>query len=79
MAPLTHSSRAPPRRNLFSAVALFSVLVLGILAVSVLHAGQERRFAPSLEELEDIDFENHEEVKEFLASKVRASAGDQYL
>lgn len=81
MAPLVHRDRASPRRNLASIFALFSVIVLGLLAISVLHTGQEaRRFAPTLEELDDIDFDNHEEVKEFLASKVRASAaGDQYL
>lgn len=80
MAPPIHTDRVSPRRNLFSFFAVFSVIVLGLLAISVLQTGQEaRRFAPTLEELDDIDFDNHEEVKEFLASKVRASAGDQYL
>lgn len=80
MARPAFTERAAPRRSMFSIFALFSVLVLGILALSVLHSDQEtRRFAPTLEELDDIDFDNHEEVKEFLAAKVRASAGDQYL
>lgn len=81
MASPVFSERAARRRSIFSSIfALFSVVVLGLLALSVLHSGQgPKRFAPTLEELDDIDFDNHEEVKEFLASKVRASAGDQYL
>lgn len=80
MAPAVFKERAVPRRSIFSFFALFSVIVLGLLAVSVLNSNPNpRSFKPTLEELDDIDFDNHEEVKEFLASKVRASAGDEYL
>lgn len=80
MAPAVFKERAAPRRSVFGIFALFSVILFGLLAVSVLRINQSpTRFMPTLEELDDIDFENHEEVKEFLASKVRATAGDQYL
>lgn len=80
MAPTVLKERSAPRRSIFSILALFSVIVLGLLAVSVLNSDQNpRSFKPTLQELDDVDFDNHEEVKQFLASKVRASAGDQYL
>ncbi|CAN8098074.1 unnamed protein product [Discula destructiva] len=78
MAATVFKERAAPRRvNIF---ALFSVVIFGLLALSVLHNDQKpREFAPALEELGDVDLDNHEEVKAFLASKIRATAGDQYL
>lgn len=80
MAPAGFKERAAPRRSIFSILALFSVIVLGLLAVSILNSDTSpTAFKPTLEELDDIDFDNHEEVKQFLASKVRASAGDEYL
>lgn len=80
MAPAVRKDRAAPRRSIFSLLALFSVIVLGLLAVSILNSDAgPTAFKPTLEELDDIDFDNHEEVKQFLASKVRASAGDEYL
>lgn len=82
MAPAVSvmKDRAAPRRSISSILALFSVIVLGLLAVSILNSDSSpTAFKPTLEELDDIDFDNHEEVKQFLASKIRASAGDEYL
>lgn len=80
MAHPVYKKRAAPRRSLFSIFALFSVVALGLLAVSVLNGHQNpRSFAPTLEELDDVDFDNIEETKKFLTSKVRASTGDEYL
>lgn len=80
MAPTVLQARSVPGRTAFSVFALFSVIVLGLLALSVLDSNPNpRSFKPTLEELDDIDFDNHEEVKQFLASKVRAAAGDEYL
>lgn len=80
MAPAVIKERSAPRRSISSILALFSVIVLGLLAIAVLNSNQNpRAFTSTLEELDDVDFNNHEEVKQFLTSKVRASAGDQYL
>lgn len=80
MATSAFQQGAAPRRGVFPVFALLSVLVLTLLALSVLRSEQDpTRFAPTLEELDDIDFDNHAEVKDFLASKIRAAGGDQYL
>lgn len=80
MALPAFKDRAAPRRTAFSILALFSVLAFGLLAISVLNENPgPRPLAASREELDAVDFDNLEQVKEFLTSKTRASAGDQYL
>lgn len=71
-------------RGIFSFFALFSVVALCLLAVSVLDTIKQARsrFAATLEELqlEGIDLDEADEAAaDFLKSKVRASAGDEYL
>lgn len=74
--PLLQERTRAPRRDWFSLFALFSVVILGLLAISVLSSNQ----APAaFEEVDGVDFDNVEEVKTFLTSKIRASAGDEYL
>lgn len=80
MAHPVYGKRAAPHRGLLSIFALFSVVVLGLLAITAPNAHQNSRdFTPNLEQLDGIDFDNIEEAKNFLASKVRASTGDEYL
>lgn len=78
-SPVSKES-GPRRRGTFSIFALFSVVALGLLAASVLNTKQApRKFAATLEELDGAGFDNVEEAAGFLKSKVRASAGDEYL
>lgn len=81
MAQNPFKERAPPRRGAFSLFALFSVIALGLLAISVLSSNQQPRVpGTTFEELGDVDLDDVEEVRKLLASKVRGSAtGDQYL
>lgn len=72
--------RAAPRRGMFCLFAFFSFIALGLLAISVLSSNQKPRTpATTFEGLGDVDLDDTEEVRKLLASKVRASAGDQYL
>lgn len=72
--------RAAPRRGVFSIFALLSVVALGLLAISVLSTAQApSKFAHTFEDVAGIDFDNADEATQFLASKVRASAGDEFL
>lgn len=81
MAQTLFKERAAPRRGAFSLLALFSVIALGLLAISVLSSDQKPRVpGTTFEEVGDIDLDDTEEVRKLLASKVRGSAtGDQYL
>lgn len=81
MAQIIFNERAAPRRGTFSLLALFSVIALGLLAISVLSSNQKVRIpAAGFGETGDIDLDDAEEVRKLLASKVRNSAtGDQYL
>lgn len=73
--------RDAPRRGTFSILALFSFVTLGLLAISVLSSNQKPKVpATGFEEVGDVDFDDAEEVRKLLTSKVRGSAtGDQYL
>lgn len=81
MAPYSPKDRVAPRRNVFGIFAFFSFIALFLLALSVLGSNQQPRKAVSpFEEVNDVDFDNAEEVTEFLTSKIRQSAtGDQFL
>lgn len=80
MAPYSPKERVAPRRNVFGIFAFFFI-ALFLLALSVLSSNQQPRKAVSpFEEVNDVDFDNAEEVTEFLTSKIRQSAtGDQFL
>lgn len=69
------------RRGVFSIFAIFSVLALVLLSISVLSSNQKPRVpTANFEELGDVDLDDVQEVKKLLTSKVRASAvGDEYL
>lgn len=73
--------RAAPRRGLFSIFALLSVAALGLLAISVLSTTQApgKKFAHVFEDVAGVDFDNADEATQFLASKVRAAVGDEFL
>lgn len=73
--------RDAPRRGIFSILALFSVIALGLLTISVLSSNQTPKVpATGSEEVGDVNFDDAEEVRKLLTSKVRGSAtGDQYL
>lgn len=79
MAHTVFRERAAPRRAIINIFALFSVIILGLLTISVVTTKQGPRFAPILEEVDGINFDNVQEATEFLKSKVRASAGDEFL
>lgn len=81
MAASTLAERVAPRRSAFSVVAFFSFIALFLLALSVLSGDQQpRKVVSPFEEVNGVDFDNAEEVTEFLTSKVRQSAtGDQFL
>ncbi|KUI69634.1 Neutral ceramidase [Cytospora mali] len=81
MAQTLYKDPAAPRRGLTSLFALFSVIALGLLSISVLSSNQKPRTpATAFEEAGAVDFDDAEEVKKLLTSKVRVSAtGDQYL
>lgn len=81
MAQTMFGNRHGQRRGVFSIFAIFSVLALVLLSISVLSSNQKPRIpAANFEELGDVDLDDPQEVKKLLTSKVRASAvGDQYL
>lgn len=80
MESLASRERGARRNGIFSIFALFSVVALGLLAISVRNTKQvPARFVATSEELQGTDFDNVEEVADLLKSKVRATAGDQYL
>lgn len=83
MAPsmLKQERRVAPRRSVFSVFALVSFIALFLLALSVLSSNQDpRKVVSPFEEVNDVDFDNADEVTEFLTSKVRQSAtGDEFL
>lgn len=81
MAPSVFKERSAPRRNAYGILALFSVLVFGLLGISTLSGYRNpRAFAPISEILDgDVDFDDLDQVKQFMTSKTRASTGDQYL
>jgi hypothetical protein len=81
MAQPAFRARQGERRGVFSFFAIFSVLALVLLSISVLGSNQKpRRPAAIFEELDHVDLDDVHEVKKLLTSKVRASAaGDQYL
>lgn len=80
MAYPVHRERAAPRRGAFGIFALLATIVVGFLTVSLLNARPAaREYAASLDELDDVDFDNAEEATAFLKSKVRASTGSEYL
>lgn len=84
MAPsmLKQERRVAPRRSVFSVFALVSFIALFLLALSVLSSNQQdpRKVVSPFEEVNDVDFDNADEVTEFLTSKVRQSAtGDEFL
>lgn len=82
MAPYHPQERVAPRRNVFGVFALFSFVALFLLALSVLGSNQQPRqgAASPSEEVNDVDFDDADQVTEFLTSKVRQSAtGDQFL
>lgn len=81
MARPVFANRNGDRRGVFSFFAIFSVLALLLLSISVLSSNQKPRYpASNFEELGDVDLDDAQEVKKLLTSKVRASAvGDEYL
>lgn len=81
MARPVFANRNGDRRGVFGFFAMFSVLALLLLSISVLSSNQKPRYpAANFEELGDVDLGDAQEVKKLLTSKVRASAaGDQYL
>lgn len=67
-----------PRRNVMSVLALLSFVALFLVTLSVLSNNQQQR--SPFEEVNDVDFDNADEVTDFLTSKARQSAtGDQFL
>ncbi|PSR81053.1 Neutral/alkaline nonlysosomal ceramidase [Coniella lustricola] len=81
MVSPTFRERSAPRRNAYGILALLSLVVFGLLGTSVLRGDRSpRSFAAAAEALDgEVDFDDLDRVKSFLASKTRASTGDQYL
>lgn len=81
MAEPLIDNRTAPRRGTFSLYALFSVIALGLLTISVLSSNQRPAVpATTFEQVGDVDFDDAQQVTKLLISKLRDTAvGDQYL